>query len=128
MTAMNENRAVEREEIVGVTVFVRRPDGTVSEGVVRDASDGGVRISGDAVGLNTGDEVELTLVVLGQKVRYRGEVRHVETMSNHFGVRYRSGPERVNETEGTRRCMQCRRDFPMDCTYCSHCGQKLMTR
>lgn len=123
-----ENRQVDREEVMGVTVFSRRADGTISEGVVQDASNGGLRISGDTSGLDSGDALELTLVVQGQKVRYACEVRHVNATEGCYGVRYTSGPMPEAQQLVEKRCTNCRRNFDPACRYCSHCGQRLVIR
>jgi hypothetical protein len=126
---VDEHREAKRELIVGVTAFVRRSDGSVLEGVVQDVSDGGAKILGDPTGLTVGDAIDVVVVVQGEKVRFACEVRHLEPSLRSFGVHFRTGPQPVTESPNkVRRCMQCRRDFPTDCNYCSHCGQKLVTR
>lgn len=126
---MDEHRQANREPTVGVTAFVHRSDGSVLEGVVQDVSDGGAKILCDPTDLVVGDTIDVVVVVQGEKVRFAGEVKHLEPSVRYLGVQFRSGPQAVVESSGrVKRCMQCRREFPSDCNYCSHCGQKLVAR
>ena len=126
---MEEHRQKNREPTVGVTAFVHRSDGSVLEGIVQDVSFGGVKILGDPTVLKVGDTIDVVVVVQGEKVRFACEVKHLEPSMRSIGVHFRSRPQAVIESSGkVKRCMQCRRDFPTDCNYCSHCGQKLVTR
>ncbi len=123
---MDEKRQFDREPMVGVTTLVHCRDGTVLEGVVRDVSDGGVQVFGDAAGLVTGDPIDLVLVVDGQSIRYDCEVRRVDHAERLYGIRFLSGPKLLQPAHKVKRCMRCNRDFPTDCNYCSHCGQRLV--
>jgi len=126
---MEEHRQANREPSFGVTAFVHRSDGSVLEGVVQDVSDGGAKILGDPTNLKVGDAIEVVVVVQGEKIRFTGEVKHLEPSMRSLGVHFRSGPQAVMESSSkVKRCMKCRRDFPTDCNYCSHCGQKLAAR
>ena len=124
---MNEKRQSDRELTVGVTTLAHRANGAKLEGVVRDVSRGGIKISGDITGLGVGEEIDIVVVVNGQPVRYACEVRHVDPSKHVFGVLFKSGPTAVAPPQKVRRCMRCSRDFASDCNYCSHCGQKLVT-
>lgn len=123
---MIEKRQVERELTVGVTAMAHRLDGTVLEGVVRDVSDRGIRISGDATGLAVGDLIDIVVVVNSQPVRYACEVRHADGDKRFYGVRFRSGPAPLVPPHKVKHCMRCSRDFPTECNFCSHCGQRLV--
>ena len=124
---MNERRKAKREPSVGVTALVHRSDGSVLEGTVQNVSEGGAKILADPTGLKVGDTVDLILVVQGEKVRFVCEVKHLRASVRSLGVHFRSGRQAVAEPSNkVRRCMNCRRDFPADCNYCSHCGQKLV--
>ena len=126
---MGEHRKAKREPSVGVAAFVHRSDGSVVEGVVQNVSDGGAKIIGDPAGLKIGDTIDLVVVFQGERVRFACEVKHLEPSRRSLGVCFRSGPQAAAEPPNkVRRCMNCRRDFPTDCNYCSHCGQKLVTR
>lgn len=124
---MEDQRRGEREPAVGVTTLAHRPDGGVLEGVVRDVSDGGIQVLGDPAGLQVGEHIDVVLVVNGQLVRYACEVRHVDETARIYGVFFRSGPTLVEPPTKVRRCMRCARNFPGECKFCSHCGQKLVT-
>jgi len=126
---MEENRQTKREPSVGVTAFVHRSDGSVLEGVVENVSDGGAKILADPTGLKVGETIDVVVAVQGEKVRFACEVKHLKRAVRSMGVSFRSGPQALAEPPTkVRRCMQCRRDFPTDCRYCSHCGQRLVTR
>lgn len=123
---MNEHRQSKREAGAGVTAFIHRPDGSVHEGIVQDVSDGGAKISGNPAGLKVGDRLDVVAVVQGERVRFACEVKYLEPAAGSLGVQFHSGPQKVADGSGTtRRCMQCRRDYSMECNYCSHCGQRL---
>ncbi len=124
-----DNRKVKREPMVGVSTMVARPDGTVLEGVVQDVSDGGIKISGHATGLSVGDSTDVVLIIQGERVRYACEVRHIDEVKRFYGVLFKSAPQPADtSTTKVRRCMQCTRDYSLECNYCSHCGQRLVTR
>ena len=126
---MGEHRQSKREAIAGVTAFIHRPDGSVQEGVVHDVSEGGAKISVDPAGLKIGDRIDLVAVVQGERVRFSCEVKHSEPAVRSLGVHFQTAPHKLTgPSNKIRRCMQCRRDYAMDCNYCSHCGQKLITR
>lgn len=124
-----EQRRSKREASIGVTAFVHRPNGSVLEGVIRDSSSRGVKIAADPTGFSIGDAVDVVVVVQGERVRFACEVKHIDKATKSFGLLFRSGPHAPGGAGGkVRRCMQCRRDFGMENNFCSHCGQKLITR
>jgi hypothetical protein len=126
---MNEHRQSKRETSENVTAFIYPPDGSVREGVIQNVSEGGAKIGGDPSGLNVGDRIDVVAVVQGERVRFACEVKHLEPAVRQLGVHFQSGPQKVAEApRKVRRCMQCRRDYALDCNYCSHCGQRLLTR
>lgn len=122
-------RSQPREQMhdAGITCFIARPDGSRLEGVARDISDGGARISGPTGDLKMGDTVELVLVVLGeQKVRYKAQIRHIEPEAQTYGVAFKSKPETVVEGAAHQmRCPACKRVFPGDHRFCAFCGDRL---
>jgi rRNA maturation endonuclease Nob1 len=122
-----EQRLTDRDgtEEARITSFVDLPDGTALEGVAKDISDGGVRISGPTTGLKVGDEVDVLLVVLeDQKVHYRAEVRHVDPEEESYGLKFTSRPQPVEGRE-MRRCRRCRREYSSSANFCPICGEKL---
>jgi len=128
-TTAADKRCAPRDDMrdAGITCFITRPDGTKLEGVARDVSDGGAKISGPHDNLRTGDTVELVLVVLGQqKVRYEAEVRHIDHLEKTIGVRFKSGPTVMEGTSSqATRCSKCRKTFPGDYRFCAYCGQRV---
>ena len=123
----SDNRVAKREPILGVTVMVRSVSGVVLEGVVQDVSDGGLGISGDATGLNSGDKIEVVLVIQGEKVGYFGAIRHMDAPNRFYGVHFESGPFRGEQRqEAGKQCKQCRRDYPDEHKFCFRCGQRLI--
>ena len=98
-SATAEQRSAGRDDILGpgISAFAQLSDGSVLEGVVRDLSDGGVKIAGPTAGLATGAEIDVIFVIQGdQKVRYRGVVRHVDNTGRAYGVEFRSPPEQLD--------------------------------
>ena len=78
------------EIVSGITSFVELADGSTLEGVVRDTSDGGVKIVGPTTGLAVGDEVPIILVLVGnEKVSCRCTVRHIQS-GDTYGLRFNS--------------------------------------
>lgn len=118
-------RREKRDTMHGVTAMVRRADGSLREGVVHDVSDRGVKILGDAAGLISGEIIDLILVIQGEHVGYRGEIRHVDIPNRFYGIHFKSGPQR-GMTQPTKSCKQCRRDYPIEHNYCHQCGQRLV--
>jgi len=124
-----EHRRAKREPDTGVTAMVHRANGAVLEGVVRDSSASGMKIAVDPIGLGVGDAVDVVVVVQGERVRFACEIKHVDPAAKSVGLLFRSGPHAPGgPSENVRRCMQCRRDFSIENNYCSHCGQRLVTR
>lgn len=120
-----ELRGAKRDMIHGVTAMIRRSDGSLREGVVYDVSDRGVKISGDAIGLESGEMIDLLLVIQGEHVGYHGEIRHVDVPNRFYGILFKSAPRR-GMTQPTKSCKQCRKDFPIEHNYCHQCGQRLV--
>lgn len=127
---MTEQRVADREAglVPGISAFLWLPGGTSLEGVVRDISDGGVKIAGHTTGVNVGDILELILVVQGdQKIKYKCEVCHVESDEETYGVRFLSGPELVLDPKVTsKRCTRCKREYALEWRFCGKCGCELM--
>jgi c-di-GMP-binding flagellar brake protein YcgR len=112
------------EIVPGITSFVESNAGSTLEGVVRDVSDGGVKIAGATTGLSVGDEVQLVLVLAGnQKVGCRCDVRHIE-LGETYGLKFRSQPQPITERR-VARCTYCDREFSPDLRYCGYCGGRL---
>jgi len=125
--SVSDNRGAKREPILGVTVMVRSAGGVVLEGVVQDVSDTGIGISGDATGLNSGDKIEVVLVIQGERVGYFGEIRHLDAAGCFYGVFFESGPFRGEQKrEAIKQCKQCHRDYPDEHRFCFRCGQRLI--
>jgi hypothetical protein len=96
---MGEQRKTEREHTITppISCLLELADGTVLEGMVRDISDGGARVSASVDGLKQGDELQLALVLqFGQKIVYRAEVKHVDPQGEFFGLKFTSSPQSVN--------------------------------
>ncbi len=122
-----ENRNAKREPMLGVTAMIRSNGGIVVEGVVQDVSDGGIGISGDAAGLQSGDKVEVVLVIQGEKVGYVGLVRHMDSSGRFYGIQFESGPLRGDsKRENTKQCKACKKDSPDEHKFCFRCGQRLV--
>ncbi len=126
-TTAADQRVARREPMLGVTAMVRSANGIVLEGVVQDVSDGGIGISGDATGLNSGDKIEVVLVIQGEKVGYFGAIRHMDALNRFYGVHFESGPFRGEQRqEVVKQCKQCRRNYPDEHKFCFRCGQRLV--
>lgn len=96
---MREQRQTGREHTITppISCLVELPDGTVLEGMVKDISDGGARVSTSAKGLSEGDELQLVFVIQGgQKIAYRAEVKHVAPQGQFFGLKFKSSPQPIN--------------------------------
>jgi c-di-GMP-binding flagellar brake protein YcgR len=121
---MEQRQSVREAGVVGgVSSFIALPDGRELEGIVRDISEGGVKISGKTDGLSNGYDVELTVVVMGdQRVGCQAEVRHVE--EDGYGLEFR-GPLEPCHKEVVPMCCDCHREYPKDFKYCGLCGMKL---
>ncbi len=127
---MNEQRRAERDGTndARITTFIELSDGTKLEGVAKDISDGGLRISGPTEGLKVGEEIDLILVVLeDQKVHYRALVKHIDRREEFYGLQFRTGPQPVEERP-VMWCKRCRREFPGTANFCPACGSKLQRR
>lgn len=129
-TVMNEQRRAERDgtDDARITTFIELSDGTKLEGVAKDISDGGLRVSGPTEGLNIGDEIDLILVVLeDQKVHYRAVVKHIDRREEFYGLQFRTGPQPVEE-QTMMWCKRCRREYSGTANFCPGCGAKLHRR
>lgn len=122
-----EARDAKREPMIGITAMVRTARGIVVEGVVQDVSDGGLGITGECNGLHTGDDVEVVLVIRGEKVGYLGQIRHLDESGSSYGIKFASGPFRGDQKrETTKECRACKKDYPDEHTFCFRCGQRLI--
>lgn len=118
-----EQRQSYRDDMTGTTCFVQLSDGSFLEGVVRDVSEGGIGVVGATTGLAPGDEVRLTLVVMGdQRVGCRCEVRHLA--EHGYGLSYQSKLEHLEETR-VAFCVQCKFHFSPELKFCAYCGRHL---
>jgi len=120
-----------RDEVVctGVSSFTFLQSGATLEGVARDVSDGGARISGSVEGLSPGDTVELELVVHDNKVRYLARVKHVDAENKLYGLEYIAGPTVIEpESAVDRQCLKCRRDYEPPWRFCGICGSDLVRK
>ncbi len=122
-----DHRASQRQPMLGVTAMIRSESGVALEGVVQDISDGGIGISGEMAGLLSGDKVEIVLVIQGQKVRYFGQVRHMDPPNRFYGILLEAGPLRGDQKrEAVKECRQCRKQYPDEHKFCYRCGQRLI--
>jgi len=127
---MNEDhRQAHRDELlnVGITAFAELPDGQVLEGVVRDVSDGGARISGPTEGMSVGDELRVVLVIdRDQKVAHVCDVRHVDHETESYGVAFKSKPQLLEgPNPATKYCHRCNRRYAAEWVFCGQCGTEL---
>lgn len=124
-----ENRTTYRDTLLstGITAFAETPDGQVLEGVVRDVSDGGARISGPTDGLHIGDEIRVVLVIdCDQKVAHICEVRHIDAEGRNFGIEFKSKPQLLDGPNPTRKyCHLCNERYTSDWVFCGQCGMEL---
>jgi len=107
-----------------ISCIVKLPSGATLDGFVEDLSDNGAGISGTIMGLCPGNAVELVLVVhADQRVAYQAEVKHVDAENGFFGVKFTSGPERIEADDaGTARiCCGKKQNTP----FCPQCGRRL---
>ena len=123
---MSEQRQTEREQEVtpAISCLAELPDGTVLEGVVKDLSDGGARVSTSKAGLAEGDEMQLIFVIQpDQRVVRRCQVKHVGADGKSIGLQFVSSPEPVDTNEYLlpNTCCGRRQDTP----YCAYCGTRL---
>ena len=126
-TTASDHRVAKREPMPGITAMVRSASGVLLEGVVQDVSDGGLGISGDTAGLNSGDKIEVVLVIQGERVGYFGEIRHIDPENRRYGVHFESGPYLGEQRrEAIKQCKSCRKDYPDEHTFCFRCGQRLI--
>lgn len=124
-------RESERDEAacIGVSSFTFLHSGAILEGVARDVSDGGARISGSVEGLSIDDTVELELAVRDNKVRYLARVKHVDAENRFYGLEYLAGPTVIEpETAVDRQCLKCRRDYEPPWRFCGICGSDLVRK
>jgi len=117
----------DKEVCTGVSSFTFLQNGTILEGVARDVSDGGARISGTVEGLARGDTVELELVIREDKIRYLARVKHVDQAQKQYGLEYLAGPSVVEPERPVKRtCLKCQRDFEPPWRFCGMCGSDLV--
>jgi len=123
-----EHRSADRDMdvCVGISSFTMMKDGSYLEGVVKDVSDGGARITGEVQGLSVGQNVDLGLVIQGEKIRYSCVIAHIEPDAKTYGLRFVSGPTPVApEVPEARRCIKCRREYAPEWNFCGICGSEL---
>ena len=124
-----EHRDTYRDTLLGagITAFAETPDGRVLEGVVRDVSDGGARISGPTDGLHIGDEIRIVLVIdSDQKVAHICEVRHIEVEECTFGIEFKSKPQLLDGPNPTTKfCHLCSQRYTAEWVFCGQCGTEL---
>lgn len=125
---MNEQRIAQRDSdvCIGVSCFAKLPGGEVHEGVVRDVSDGGARISSEVSGVHTDQEIALEFAIRGEKIGYTGVVVYVSEADKLYGVKFLDGPHPVDEgPTKSKRCIKCNRLYDASLNYCSTCGSDL---
>jgi len=123
-----EQRSATRDKdvCVGISSFTMLKDGTYLEGVVKDVSDGGARIAGEVHGLAVGQNVDLGLVIQGEKIRYSCVIKHIEPDAKTYGLKFIGGPSPVApENPEARRCIKCRREYEPMWNFCGICGSEL---
>lgn len=123
-----EQRSAPRDTdvCVGISSFTMMSDGSYLEGVVKDVSDGGARITGDCHGLSVGQKVDLGLVIRGEKIRYSCEIVHIEPDTRTYGMKFLSGPRLVAPDEPeARRCIRCHKTYDPVWNFCGICGNEL---
>ncbi len=128
LEAEEEHRSTHREIDVclGISSFTMLKDGSYLEGVVKDVSDGGARIAGEIEGLSVGQNVDLGLVIQGQKIRYSCVIMHVDPDAKTYGLKFVSGPTPMEaETRKARRCIMCQKTYDPELNYCGICGGEL---
>ncbi len=125
---MNNQRTANRETDVctGVSCFAKLPNGDVLEGVMKDVSDGGARISGKTDGLSVGQEIGLKLVLNGERVGYVGIVANIAPDCLSYGARFKSGPTPITDGDTKpKRCVKCRQWYDSSVNFCGTCGSEL---
>ena len=87
-------RDLRRKTGAGTRCVVELEDGTIHEATMSDISARGAGVHGSTDGLHLGDQIRLVATnELGQKVRYRCEVKHINREHRQFGVEFLSRPE-----------------------------------
>lgn len=128
LEAEEENRSTHREIDVclGISSFTMLKDGSYLEGVVKDVSDGGARISGEIRGLSVGQDVDLGIVIQGQKIRYTCVIMHIDPDAKNYGLRFVSGPSPMeSDNRNVRLCIMCQKTYDPEFNYCGICGGEL---
>ncbi len=95
---MSERRLTARQATLDncVRCITTLGNGCALEGRITDSSEGGARITGDTSGLHEGRQIEIDfLFVTGEKVRYRGTVKHVDAAERTYGVEFDSEPVQI---------------------------------
>ena len=107
-----------------ISCIVKLPSGATLDGFVEDLSENGAGISGTITGLCPGDAVELVLVVhVDQRVMYQAEVKHIDAENGYFGVRFNSGPQRIEADDAGTGTMCC--GHKQNTPFCPRCGRRL---
>lgn len=107
-----------------ISCLAELPNGTTLEGVVKDISDGGARVSTSTTGLSEGDEIQLVFIVQpDQKVARRCEVRYVDHERNSFGLQFKTSAEPIQQDDcgAAKTCCEHTQDTP----FCAYCGSRL---
>lgn len=92
---MTENRNSQRDPANSppVSCWVELPDGTKIEGVVADISADGAKIHASKTILKVGMHVRVIFELpFGEKTAAKGEVKHIDSAGNQFGVKFESAP------------------------------------
>lgn len=119
-----DNRGSVREDVLGpgISCFTTTSRGQVVEGVVRDISDTGAGISTRTEGLEVGEHIQIIFVVAsGQKVRYRGFIKHVEYDTRLCGIQFTGSPETLDASYDPRATAdaEANKDFLPKCRRCN---------
>ena len=125
---VEEQRCTRRDNdvCIGISSFTMMKDGSYLEGVVKDVSDGGARITGEVEGLSVGQTVDLGLVIQGQKIRYSCVIMHIEPDIKIYGLKFVSGPSPMeSENQKVRLCIMCQRSYEPELNFCGICGGEL---
>jgi hypothetical protein len=125
---MNEQRVDPRNSdvCIGVSCFAKLAGGEVHEGVVRDVSDGGAKISSEITGVSVGQQIALDFAIRGEKIGYSATVVYVSDEENIYGVKFLDGPHPIGSgPTKSKRCIKCDRLYDTSLNYCSTCGSDL---
>ena len=137
VVAQDDHEALETQEeqrstyrdidvCLGISSFTMLQDGSYLEGVVKNVSDGGARIAGEIEGLSEGQNVDLGLVIQGQKIRYSCVIMNIDSDVNHYGVKFLSGPSPMaSDNQRVRLCLKCQRTYKPEFRFCVICGGEL---